>query len=58
MIIDGNIKVGNTTIRAEVLQGITLTQAYERFYYLRKDIVKHAHQIANPQKKSTKKSKK
>ena len=58
MIMDGQITVGKTTFKMEVLQGITLTQAYERFDYLRKDIVKHAHTIANPKRKSKKGSKK
>lgn len=50
------IKIGSTSFKTEVLKGITLTQAYERFDYLRKDIVKKAHQIANPKKRSKKKS--
>ena len=58
MIVDGQIKVGNTTFRVEVLQDITLTQAYERFDYLRKDVVKIAHGIANPKTRSKKKSNK
>lgn len=58
MIIDGQIKVGNTTFRVDVLQDMTLTQAYERFDYLRKDVVKRAYEIANPKRRSKKKSKK
>ena len=52
------IKVGTTTFQMEVLQGITLTDAYNRFEYLRKDIVKHAHAIANPKGKPKKGSQK
>jgi hypothetical protein len=58
MIMDGQITVGNTTFKMEVLQDLTLTQAYERFNYLRRDIVKHAHTVANQNKKSKKGSKK
>lgn len=56
--MEGQIKVGKTTFQMDVLQGITLTEAYDRFNYLRKDIVKHAHTIANPKRKSKKGSKK
>lgn len=56
--MDGQITVGSTTFKMEVLQDLTLTQAYERFNYLRRDIVKHAHTVANQNKKSKKGSKK
>lgn len=56
--MEKQITVGKTTFKMEVLQGITLMQAYERFDYLRKDIVKHAYVIANPKRKSNKGSKK
>ena len=49
------IKVGNTSFNAEVLQELTLTQAYERFSYLRRDVVKSAHSKAKLSKKGSKK---
>ena len=48
-----NIKIGNVCFNSEVLAGMKLTEAYARFEHIRRDIVKEAHQKANPKKKKT-----
>lgn len=54
--MEGIIKVGKSTFQIGVLQDMTLTQSYERYSYLRKDVVKMAHSLANPKRKTKKKS--
>jgi hypothetical protein len=46
-----NIKIGNVCFNSDVLAGLKLTEAYARFDHIRRDIVKEAHQKANPKKK-------
>ena len=35
---------------SESLEGLKLSEAYDKFEHIRRDIVKQAHQIANPKK--------
>ncbi len=50
------VKIGNTTFNADYLRENSLTQCYETFSFLRKDIVKIAWERVNgTAKKKTKK---
>lgn len=42
-----DIKIGNVTFNSDAIKDISLTEAYEKFSYLRKDIVKSAHEKVN-----------
>jgi len=48
-----NIKIGNLCFSFESLEGVKLSEAYENFGHIRRDIVKEAHQQANPKKGKT-----
>lgn len=48
------IKVGNIGFNEDSLKGISLTDAYSKFDYIRREIVKVAHTIANPKTKKKK----
>lgn len=52
------IKVGNATFNVDIMRGMTLTDAYKRYDYIRKDVVKKAHEMSNPKRKTKKRSKK
>lgn len=45
-----NIIIGKMCFNSESLAGIKLSEAYDKFDHVRRDIVKKAHQIANPKK--------
>lgn len=45
-----DVKVGNVSFNVESLKGVSLTQAYDIFSHIRKDIVKQAHEIVNGKK--------
>jgi hypothetical protein len=45
-----DIKVGNISFSVDALTGITLTEAYEVFAHIRKDIVKNAYEQVNGKK--------
>lgn len=49
------IKVGKTVFSAKSLKGKKLSDVYEQFSYIKKDIVKMAHSEANPKRKSNSK---
>jgi hypothetical protein len=42
-----DVKVGNISFNCDVLNGISITEAYELFSHIRKDIVKKAHEQVN-----------
>lgn len=44
------IKIGNVSFNSDSLKGEKLTECYEKFAHIRRDIVKAAHQKANPKK--------
>jgi hypothetical protein len=48
-----NIKIGNVCFNSEILAGLKLTEAYSKYDHIRRDIVKAAHQKANPKNKKT-----
>jgi hypothetical protein len=51
-----SIVIGKMCFNSESLEGVTLSDAYEKFSHVRKDIVKMAHSKSNPKiKKSSKK---
>jgi hypothetical protein len=51
-----SVKIGNTTFNADYLAENSLTQCYETFAFIRKDIVKLAwEQVNGKPKKKTKK---
>lgn len=45
-----DVKVGNISFNCEVLTGISLTEAYDIYGHIRKDIVKQAHEQVNGKK--------
>jgi hypothetical protein len=45
-----NILIGKMCFNSDSLAGLKLTEAYDKFEHVRRDIVKKAHQIANPKK--------
>ncbi len=49
------ITVGNTTFNVDSLKGITQKQALQNYHYLHRDVVKMAHVLCNPKRKTTKK---
>tara|TARA_R110001606_G_scaffold85719_5_gene194305 strand:- start:1130 stop:1288 length:159 start_codon:yes stop_codon:yes gene_type:complete len=48
------IKIGRIGFNEDSLKGITLTDAYSKFDYVRKDVVKQAHSEVNPKTKKKK----
>lgn len=45
-----NIVIGKMCFNSDALVGLKLTEAYDKFDHVRRDIVKKAYQIANPKK--------
>jgi hypothetical protein len=45
-----DVKVGNISFSVDALTGITLTEAYEVFAHIRKDLVKIAYEQVNGKK--------
>lgn len=45
-----NIQIGKMCFNSDALEGIKLSEAYDKFENIRRDIVKAAHQKANPKK--------
>lgn len=50
------ITVGKSSFNVDSLKGKTQKECLQQYHYLHKDIVKHAHAMCNPKKKTTKKS--
>jgi hypothetical protein len=48
-----NIQIGKMCFNSDSLEGIKISEAYEKFAHVRRDIVKAAHQKANPKKKKS-----
>jgi hypothetical protein len=48
-----DIKIGNMCFNSQTLEGKKLSECYEIFAHIRRDIVKEAHQKANPKRKKS-----
>jgi L-asparagine transporter-like permease len=49
-----DFKIGNVGFNAKALKGITLGHAYAMYSFLRKELVRMAHEKVNPPKKTKK----